>query len=115
MNSRKSRFGLPIPVQRALRKFGQDIRDARKRRRLPMSILAERAAISRVTLMKIEKGDPSVSVGICASVLFALGLLKRFEEIADAGNDSIGRLLEEENLPQRIRRTTSNSLGENKK
>lgn len=113
MNSRKSRFGLPIPVQRALRKFGQDIRDARKRRRLPMSILAERAAISRVTLMKIEKGDPNVSVGICASVLFALGLLKRFEEIADPKNDSIGRLLEEENLPQRIRRTTSNSKGEN--
>ncbi len=80
-----------------------------------MSILAERAAISRVTLMKIEKGDPSVSVGICASVLFALGLLKRFEEIADAGNDSIGRLLEEENLPQRIRRKTSNSKGENNK
>ncbi len=113
MHSRKSQFGLPIPVQRALRKFGQDVRDARKRRRLPMSILAERAAISRVTLMKVEKGDPSVSVGICASVLFAIGLLKQFEEIADAKHDSMGRLFEEENLPKRIRRTTSNSQGEN--
>lgn len=113
MHSRKSRFGLPIPVQRALRKLGQDIRDARKRRRLPMSILAERAAISRITLMKVEKGDPSVSVGIIASVLFALGMLKRFEEIADAVNDSVGRMLEEEHLPQRIRRSTPNPLGEN--
>lgn len=104
MHARKSRFGLPIPVQRALRKLGQDIRDARKRRRIPMSILAERASISRVTLMKLEKGDPSVSVGICASVLFALGLIKRLEELADAENDSFGRMLEEEHLPQRIRR-----------
>ncbi|MEN8208573.1 MAG: hypothetical protein ABFR50_04900 [Candidatus Fermentibacteria bacterium] len=39
MHSRKSQFGLPIPVQRALRKFGQDVRDARKRRRLTRVIL----------------------------------------------------------------------------
>ena len=47
---------LPIPVRRALRKLGQDIKDARKRRRIPMALLAERARISRATLTKVEKG-----------------------------------------------------------
>ena len=52
---------LPIPVTRALRKLGHDIRDARRRRRIPVAILAERASISRMTLNKVEKGDPGVS------------------------------------------------------
>jgi hypothetical protein len=39
----------PIPVKRALTKLGQDLRDARKRRRIPMELAAERA-FSRVTL-----------------------------------------------------------------
>ena len=46
---------LPIPVGRALRKVGQDIRDARRRRRIPVAILAERASISRMTLHKDRK------------------------------------------------------------
>ena len=63
----------PIPVRRALRKLGQDIRDARRRRRIPVEIMAERASISRTTLSKVEKGDPGVSMGIYARVLFVLG------------------------------------------
>ena len=51
----------PVPVIRALRKLGHDIRDARRRRRIPVAILAERASISRMTLNKIEKGDAGVS------------------------------------------------------
>jgi transcriptional regulator with XRE-family HTH domain len=62
---------LPLPAKRALRKLGQDIRDARKRRRLPMELLAERARISRSTLTKVEKGDESVALGIYAAVLLA--------------------------------------------
>ena len=58
---------LPIPVRRALRKLGHDIRDARRRRRIPASIAAERASISRTTLVKIEKGDPGVAMGPCYS------------------------------------------------
>ena len=40
----------PIPVSRALRKLGRDIRDARRRRRIPSAILAERTSVSRMTL-----------------------------------------------------------------
>lgn len=93
---------LPIPVKRALRKLGQDIRDARRRRRIPMELMSERAFISRMTLAKVEKGDPSVALGIYAAVLFVLGLTSRLGDLADANNDQIGRSLEQERLPQRI-------------
>lgn len=68
-----------------------------------MNLLAERARISRVTLSKIEKGDPSVAIKYYASVLQMLGLLKNLEEVAAAKNDGVGLIIEEENLPQRVR------------
>ncbi len=96
---------LPIPVRRALRKLGQDIRDARLRRRIPTAIMAERASISRTTLNKIEKGDPGVSLGNYANVLFVLGMAERLGELADVTTDAVGLGLEEQRLPQRIRRS----------
>lgn len=94
---------MPLPVLRALRKLGADIRDARRRRRIPVAVLAERASISRTTLNRIEKGDPAASLGNYASVLFALGMVDRLADVADARYDSVGLELEEERLPQRIR------------
>lgn len=94
---------LPLPVLRVLRKLGRDIRDARLRRRIPTAIMAERASISRTTLNKVEKGDPGVSLGIYATVLFVVGLSDRIGDLADIRTDTIGLELEEENLPQRIR------------
>lgn len=94
---------LPIPVKRALTKLGGDLRDARRRRRIPTALLAERAYISRTTLNKVEKGDPNVSLGIYASVLFTLGLVERLGELADVRNDQAGLDLEDELLPQRVR------------
>jgi transcriptional regulator with XRE-family HTH domain len=95
---------LPIPVTRALRRLGQDLRDARRRRRIPVAVMAERASISRTTLGKVEKGDPGVSLGTYGTVLFVLGLSERLGELADPGKDALGLALEEERLPQRIRR-----------
>ena len=103
MNAKRSSAVLPVPVLRALRKLGQDIRNARRRRRIPVSVLAERASLSRMTLNRIEKGDASVSVGNFATVLFALGLIERLADLGDATHDTVGRELEEEQLPERIR------------
>lgn len=94
---------LPIPVARALRKFGRDIKDARRRRRIAMAIVAERASISKPTLIRVERGDPKVSIGSYATVLFVMGMAERLAELADAKNDPVGLQLEEENLPKRIR------------
>lgn len=100
---------LPIPVRRALSKLGSDIQDARKRQRIPTKLMAERADISRTTLTKIEKGDPSVSLGLYATVLFVLGMADRIADLADAQHDTVGRALEEENLPERIHLRSSKS------
>ncbi len=94
---------MPFPVRRAVRKLGQDIRDARLRRRIPTKILAERASISRMTLYNVENGDPNVSLGTYATILFSLGMIDRLSNLADASNDMLGRQLEEERLPKRIR------------
>ena len=89
-------------VRRVLRKLGADIHDARRRRRLPMAVVAERAFTSRSTLQRVEAGDTSVSVGIYAGVLQALGLLEGLGEIADISNDSVGRALAIAELPKRV-------------
>ncbi|MEW6281199.1 MAG: helix-turn-helix domain-containing protein [Candidatus Eremiobacterota bacterium] len=94
---------LPIPVKRALQKLGGDLRDARRRRRIPTALLAERACISRTTLTKVEKGDPNVSLGVYASVLFALGMVEHLSGLADVRSDLTGLDLEDELLPQRVR------------
>jgi len=103
MRTSRASIALPLPVRRALRKLGGDIRDARLRRRIPVAVAAERASISRMTLSKAEKGDPGVALGIYATVLFVLGLVDRLGELADAKNDPTGLQLEEEHLPKRIR------------
>ena len=102
---------LPIPVRRAVRKLGQDIRDARLRRRIPTAVMAERASISRTTLNKIEKGDPGVSLGNYANVLFVLGMAERLGDLVDVKTDTVGLGLEEERLPQRIRKPGQNKSG----
>jgi hypothetical protein len=94
---------LPLPVLRALRKLGHDIRDARRRRRIPVSIAAQRASISKTTWLKVEKGAPGVLAGTYVTVLFVLGLVDRVERLADPGTDTVGLRLEEEQLPQRVR------------
>lgn len=93
----------PIPVKRTLKKLGEDLRNARKRRRIPMRLAAERAGISRTTLTKIEKGDEGVSVGAYAKLLFILGMIQRLTELVDPAFDEIGLGLESDHLPQRIR------------
>lgn len=76
---------LPLPVLRALRKLGHDIRDARRRRRIPVAIAAQRASISKTTWLKVEKGNPGVLVGTYVTALFVLGLVDRVAELADPG------------------------------
>jgi transcriptional regulator with XRE-family HTH domain len=85
-----------------MRKLGHDIKDARRRRRLPMSIVAQRASISEPTLIRIERGDPKVGIGSFATVLFVLGMVDRLADLVDPKNDPVGLQLEEENLPKRI-------------
>ncbi len=102
-------YNMPTPhhpstsVRRALRKLGTDIRDARKRRRLPMGVVAKRTFTSRPTLQRIEAGDPAVGIGIYAATLQALGLLDGLSDVADLTRDSVGQTLAASELPARAR------------
>lgn len=96
-------MNLPIPVLKALRKLGQDINDARRRRRITVELMAQRASLSRSTIGKIEKGDPTTSMGGYGAVLFVLGMEKRLSDVVDSMHDLVGRRLEDESLPKRVR------------
>ncbi|MGE5501633.1 MAG: hypothetical protein ACM3W4_06890 [Ignavibacteriales bacterium] len=89
-------------VRRALRVLGSDIKDARRRRRLPMGVVADRAFTSRTTLQRIEEGDPAVGIGIYAAVLQALGLLDHLAEVAHVSKDTVGQDLMASELPKRV-------------
>lgn len=93
---------MPLPVKRALQKLGADIAVARRRRRIPTTLMAKRAMISRATLARVEQGAPQVSLGIYATVLFILGLEKRLADLADVRIDEVGLELEEDRLPKKI-------------
>jgi transcriptional regulator with XRE-family HTH domain len=76
-----------------LEKMGENIKVARKRRRLTMIQVAERADISRSTLYLIESGNPSVAMGAYFNVLRVLGLQDGFLKLA--ADDELGRRLQD--------------------
>jgi transcriptional regulator with XRE-family HTH domain len=100
---RNANHWFPLPLKRTLEKLGSDLKDARRRRRIPTALMAERCGISRSTLLKAEKGEPAVSIGVYATILFVLGMSERIAELADSSRDKLGLSLEEERLPKRIR------------
>ncbi|MYB88551.1 MAG: helix-turn-helix transcriptional regulator [Proteobacteria bacterium] len=94
---------LPRTARNSLVKLGEDIAVARKKRRISTVSMAERAFISRGTLYKVEHGDPSVSMGVYATVLAILGLTEGLAQTADRRIDSLGLDIDEERLPRKVR------------
>lgn len=76
--------------------IGENIKLARKRRKLSTEQVAERAGIHRATLYRVEKGDPTVAIGIYFNVLKVLNLENDFSKIAD--DDKFGRKLQDLDL-----------------
>ncbi|MBN4056425.1 helix-turn-helix domain-containing protein [Rhodothermus sp. AH-315-K08] len=85
-----------------MKKLGADIRDARKRRRIKTAVMADRLQVSRPTLRRLEKGDPTVGMGAYATALYVLGLTERLADLADIANDPVGQHLASNDLPLRI-------------
>lgn len=89
-------------MQAILKKFGNDLHNARTRRRIQQVMMAKTLGVSTPTLRKVESGDPTVAFGVYAAYLSHLGMLERLADLADARHDTIGLALENQNLPKRI-------------
>lgn len=98
---------------KALRELGQRLKDARLRRRFSMDTVCVRANISRPTLYKIEKGEPSVVFGAYVQVLCVLGMLDDLSFIAK--EDVVGRRLQDESMPRPKRAPKRIFVGTEKK
>jgi len=82
--------------------MGEQIKLARLRRRLSSQLVAERAGISRSTMVEVERGSPSVAIGTYAAVLHALNKMDK-DLLLIAKDDILGRKLQDLELPTRAR------------
>ena len=94
---------LPLPVRRSLRKLGEDLALARRRRRISTASMAERIQISVATLRRLERGDPSVAIGTVAQALLVFNAIDRLAQLLDTVADEVGLQLMDEAVPKRIR------------
>jgi DNA-binding XRE family transcriptional regulator len=95
---------LPLPARQALRQLGRDLAVARRKRAISTADMAARLFISRDTLWRLERGDPTVSLGTLATATFVLRLHDRLAELAAPARDELALSLDERRLPQRIHR-----------
>lgn len=96
---------IPLPAAHALRKLGRDLALARRKRGISTADMAARLFVSRDTLWRLERGDPTVSLGTLFTAAFVLQLHDRLANLAAPARDELALSLDERRLPQRIRRT----------
>jgi transcriptional regulator with XRE-family HTH domain len=94
---------LSSDVLKSLVEIGGHIRIARTRRRQTAKETVDRIGVSVPTLRRLERGDPSVSMGAFASALWVLGLLDKISDSLSPGNDALGTAMEVGRLPKRVK------------
>ena len=99
---RKAAYNILPNTKNILQTMGEQIKLARLRRNLTAQLVAERAGISRASLWKVEKGDPSVAMGIYAAVLHALNNMDK-DLLLVAKDDEFGRKMQDLQLITRKR------------
>ncbi len=99
---KKSPYNIMPATEKTLETMGEQIKLARLRRNLSVELVAERAGVSRTSVWKVEKGDPSVAMGIYASVLHALNNMDN-DLLLIAKDDAMGRKMQDLNLITRKR------------
>lgn len=94
---------LPPKLRRSLAKLGGDLSVARRKRHLTVAMMSERLGVAKSTYLRVEKGDPSVSMGVFAMALFVLGFSDALGDLVDPSRDDQGLLLDVQRLPKRVR------------
>ncbi len=95
---------LPRKLEQKMQTVGEQIRFARLRRNLSIAQVAERATCSPVTINRVEKGAPTVAIGIYLRVLYALQLDDDILLLAQ--KDEMGRALQDLALDKRRKRAS---------
>lgn len=93
----------PARIRRAAEDLGRHVAATRKLQRLTAQQLAERADISRGTLRRLERGEPTVGLDVLLGVARGLGVLDRLVDALDPFETDLGRTLALEDLPKRVR------------
>jgi cytoskeletal protein RodZ len=99
---RSSKDSILPEVALRLQHLGDYLRVARKRRRITMVEVGERLNIGYQTIVRIEKGDPGVSIAAYLSVLWLFGLDTQWVESIHPDRDEAGKSLEYSRLPTRV-------------
>jgi len=93
----KSKKSVLLPKEKKiLAELGENLKLARRRRKLTSAQVSERANISRSTLWHVEKGSDHISIGIYLQVFSVLGMAEDFKQLA--ANDLLGRKLQDAQL-----------------
>ncbi|MFC1524288.1 helix-turn-helix domain-containing protein [Thermodesulfobacteriota bacterium] len=100
--------GLSQTASKELKLLGEYIKIARKRRKISIRVFAERMMVSPPTVIALEKGRPSVSIGVFLQALTALSMDNHFSDFLAPENDKIG-------LGQEIRRIKAAGSRKHKK
>ncbi|MDH3206424.1 MAG: helix-turn-helix domain-containing protein [Gemmatimonadota bacterium] len=93
----------PAKVVAAARRLGNNIRTARKRRRLRQKDLATQAGINVQTLRRVEGGSLGTAVGAYIAALWAMGLENQLTQLAEPATDLEGKTLEAAARGERVR------------
>lgn len=91
---KKNRTAIVFPKNRKiLQLLGENIQLARKRRGFTQTLISERTGLSRLTVRKVERGDPKVTLGHYVAVLSVLGLVEDLAKVAS--DDALGHKLQD--------------------
>jgi transcriptional regulator with XRE-family HTH domain len=90
--AKKSRWPTPIPIRRALERFGEHVLTWRKLNQLTAAQVADRAGVSLPTLRMLEHGEGGISLENTLRIARALGILDLLVEAADPYSTDAGRL-----------------------
>jgi transcriptional regulator with XRE-family HTH domain len=94
----------PLPVVRSLARLGEAVSQARRRRNLTQQDLAERIGASANTVRRMEAGHPGTALVHLARAMQVFGELEQLNQLLDTPQDTIGLVLMNEQLPQRVRK-----------
>lgn len=92
----------PIVVTSGLRRIGEDLATWRRLRRLTAEQVADRAGVSRHTVMRLENGA-GAGLESVLRIARALGVLDSLVEALDPYATDVGRMRSQEALPERVR------------